>query len=173
MISNQMNAKATPVRKILDQIVDGQNRDIRLLTTGHLNESNLFKPPKEDKSKIIWENSQKPHILQRPPLLVTKTNSVNEKKNFDNLTEYSSGTPLHSKRITKSRNHMLSDVYVEELKLPDIIVAKPQTKLLAKSLSQPEKEKNQPTSVLPRVNESFPRSDAEMGKKLFNVIVIP
>jgi hypothetical protein len=171
MISNQTNTKATPVRKILDIIVDGQNRDINLFTKGHLNERNLLQSSTEEKFNFNWENSQKPHILQRPPLLAKKSTNVNEKKvkkMLDTLTEFSSGSPLHSQRnVDKSKtNKKLSDVYVEELKLPDIIVAKSHPRL-TKSYMLPNKEPNQTDNSLPKVevNESYPRSDLEMGKR--------
>lgn len=126
-IMNDKDPKPYSVNKISNLIVDGQLRDIKLLTKGHLNEAHLKQLPKES-IKIQWESSNKPHILQRRGNFF-KQDGVDDKKVDEmcqRLAAFSVGA-ASEKKHQKRKEHVHPTPYTaakrdDEFKLPELVI---------------------------------------------------
>ena len=170
-----MNKKVPtlPLNMISDAVLNGQSRDIYLYTEGHLNEDHLWKPP-PPVFNSPWENANKPHILMRPAHFINKE-TVTER----NVNRMSSGlvnfalsdTLASSKEPNVTLVSGKKDINVEELKLPDILVAsKTPSGKQSKSNTHPSFETaHLLTKKLPRLathislRGNLPRSDLEIA----------
>lgn len=124
---NEKDTKPYSVNKISNLIVDGQLRDIKLLTKGHLNEAHLKQLPKET-LKVQWESSSKPHILQRPGHFLNKSSVDNKKVDemCQRLASFTLGITCEKKH-QKRKEHVHPTPYTaakrdDNFKLPELIV---------------------------------------------------
>ena len=121
-----MNKKAKvpnlTLNAISDAVLNGQSIDISLYTEGYLNEDHLWKPPATVFSNP-WENANKPHILMRPAQFFNKESAIerNVNKMSNGIVDFAFSDTITNS--TKEPNVTLKkDVYVEELKLPEILI---------------------------------------------------
>jgi len=159
---------------ISDAVLNGQSRDISLYTEGHLNEEHLWKPPAPVFSNP-WENANKPHILMRPAIFFNKEAVIerNVNKMSNGIVDFALSDTITNS--TREPNVTLrKDVYVEELKLPDILVSSqtPSSKYRKNLISHthPTFETSHiATQKLPRLvthvslRGELPRSDLEIA----------
>lgn len=174
------NSVAPSIHKISNVVIDEQVKDIRLFTQGHLNEAHLWKSP-DQAHHISWESANKPHLLMRPAHKFNKTN-VDERvvdKMVDDLADFTMGSTIgQMNKQTASSSNFKKDVYVEELKLPDIMLAKPPGSVSTKKSSQQRTPRpaEHLEKTLPKVNNYFssnsydtlPKSDMEIAFKIIH-----
>ena len=143
---NKMAKKEKSLREILDGLVVSQKQDIHAFSRGHLNEANLPKPPDRAKHQS-WESATKPNIQLVPKgvLPPTKRNTLHEDNMKKTILHFSVGTsgnanvPITGKanptpvsrstavlgsRSKSRKSHNADGVLIEELTLPEALLAK-------------------------------------------------
>ncbi|XP_068698111.1 uncharacterized protein C6orf118-like isoform X1 [Montipora foliosa] len=148
MADDKHARSASSLKNLLETVYEVHRKDIKTYTSGHLNLSKLLKPP-DDRHKR-WESSDKPPIRLKPPshqvdLPVRKgelsSRDLRHKTMADRLVEFSLG-PVRQVAQTSKLNpeesekdqHTIKEettggskltkdrVYVEELRLPEIMI---------------------------------------------------
>ena len=154
------------LNSISDIILSSQSRDIQLYTEGHLNEAHLWKPP-ADVFHNPWESANKPHILMRPAHYINNNETVekNINKMSNGLVDFTISDPLRNQSKLNEAS-VKKDIYVEELKLPDILVANKSPKIRdpkAKTQLSFDYEKLPKLTTHLSFNGEFPKTDLEVA----------
>ncbi|XP_074660380.1 uncharacterized protein C6orf118-like [Tubulanus polymorphus] len=127
-------ARESSLRELLDSLHRAHKNDINDFSSGHLNESNLWKPS-EKATHQSWNSATKKiptlvkrsHIPKRPEDL-TKQNKMKE-----TMLSFSLGTkdilPLPRQKVSprkrlhdRKASYIADEVYVEEVRLPEIML---------------------------------------------------
>ena len=145
-MTSQSNNARISLNKISTNILSEQNKDIANFTSGHLNESHLWKPP-EQKTHKQWTTSnispkKNSNLTTAPSIFANSRNKISK----ESLNEISK----------PPTNTMFFDVSLSELKSPNLFE---------------HKKSNENELKLPAINNkmaNFPITNKEMALKFLN-----
>ncbi len=175
VMGDHADQNSLTVGQISNLIESSQLKDIKLYTRGHLNEANLWKIP-EKRQHMTWESAYKPHISSRPAHVFNKkpVNATLVNDMCDSLAEFSLGVAIPTEKRqdtarSANKDAIKKDVYIEELKLPNILVAKKHASMVSASAKTPF---NSSVQFFPKLNpvltDTMPKTDIEIAYKIID-----